>query len=274
MVLLPAAPTCCGSAAAARLMPRSSAARRCGAALPPPSAAPYATSRAQRTQRRPTPPLHAATQQVASSGPSVAISLADVLVRDVMTKPPTLVRPDTSVFDVLEARWAARRGAEAATNCRVSGLSASARAAPLWRAHPPRRPCFSCLAHSAHASRGPWRGRAARKASLRGADTPRLFPCRFWFSLTPRHRAPSAARQQEHQRRARGGLRRQSPRHDQARSPDRHTRPRFSLLAPALTRLDPAAATTCWCSTPRPATWTRRTACFPRSGAARSLGAA
>ena len=182
-MLLPAAPSCCGSAAAARL-PRSSAARRCGAALPPPSAAPYATGRAQRTQRRPAPPPRADTQQVASSGPSVAISLADVLVRDVMTKPPTLVRPDTSVFDVLEARCSAsgrpschqlsRLGACAlARALRLAGARIR-RAGRAFRASQPLR--------TRRAGRGVLVLRCARGAA---ALTRRLLLRCFCFSLTP-----------------------------------------------------------------------------------------
>jgi hypothetical protein len=51
-----------------------------------------------------------------------------------MTKPPTLVRPDTSVFDVLEVRWAASAAPKLPPTAALGLLRGRARCASLARA--------------------------------------------------------------------------------------------------------------------------------------------
>jgi CBS domain-containing protein len=95
-------------------------------------------------------------------GPSVAISLADVLVRDVMTKPVTMVQPDTSVFAVLEVR---RRQLPS------EGLRSRRRPARRPRADAPRQRCFLRRTRGICAPRSLWSCRAAPQLLQLHADT-------------------------------------------------------------------------------------------------------
>jgi|Laugresbdmm110sd_1035091.scaffolds.fasta_scaffold132332_2 CBS domain-containing protein len=62
----------------------------------------------QRASLRCVAPARSRARDVAvdavSPNDTVALSLGEVLVSDLMTKPPVCVSPETSVFDVLEVR--------------------------------------------------------------------------------------------------------------------------------------------------------------------------